>query len=502
MTREANGRELLLERALRHSPERRRVDTVRQLAAGSSLADVSVATGLPQAAVEGVKDFYALLDVAPYGRRCTGTACGFPGGRQLDQDDQEGDGAPGPSSPEIHCIGRCYAAPAHTGGEAPPIPRRSLVTDPVVLRGVLGQRSDPLEEYEPRLEADEVLDVLDTSGLRGRGGAAFPTGAKWHAARAADGRTKYVVANGDEGDPGSYVDRLLLEEDPHAVLAGMVACARTIGAQQGIVYVRGEYPQAARAVELALDEARRAGKLTAASANESSDAFDIEVVSGAGSYVCGEETALLRSIEGLRAEPSPRPPYPTTCGLWGQPTVVQNVETLAMVPWLLRHRRNPARKAICLSGAVRTPGVVEIDLGTPLRAVLEEGGGGAPRSRRWKMALVGGPMGRVVPAARFDVEMGFDSLPGLGHGGTVVLDESVSARDLALHLFSFARSESCGSCTPCRAGTAQLHKMQSLTELNRLLDVLQTGSLCGFGLGVPRPIRDLIEHFGSEVVTG
>ena len=499
MTREHSDQAPILEWALRRSAKRRAVDTVRRLALGDSVADVSVATGLPVATVQGVESFYDLLETAPQGRRCTGTACSFPGGRHLVKD-ADSDAKPG--LPEIHCIGRCHAAPARTTEDALPIPRRALVPDPVVLRGVLSQRSDPLEEYRPRLDADEILKVLDDSGLRGRGGAAFPTGAKWHAARAADGRLKYVVANGDEGDPGSYVDRLLLEEDPHAILAGMVACARTIGARRGIVYVRGEYPAASRAVESAIDEARRAGHLTDVSDRGSPQAFDVAVVSGAGSYVCGEETALLRAIEGLRAEPSPRPPYPTTRGLWGQPTVVQNVETLAMVPWLLKHRRNPGRKAICLSGAVRRPGVVEIDLGTSLRTVLEEGGGGAPPGRRWKMALVGGPMGRVVPAGRFDVELGFDSLPGLGHGGAVVLDESVSARDLALHLFAFARSESCGSCTPCRAGTAQLHHMTTLADLNRLLDVLEVGSLCGFGLAVPRPIRDLIEHYGEEVVTG
>jgi NADH:ubiquinone oxidoreductase subunit F (NADH-binding) len=355
---------------------------------------------------------------------------------------------------------------------------------------VVGGR-DPWLDYElPGAEA--ILEAVDRSGLRGRGGAAYPTGAKWRVARETAAEDRVVVANGDEGDPGSYVDRLLLEEAPHAVLAGMLACARAIGARQGIVFVRGEYPRAVERVEAAVREANARVKLDAE--------LDVRVVRGAGSYVAGEETALLRAIEGLRAEPHPKPPYPAVSGLYGLPTVVQNVETLAVVPWVVREGRRSDTKAVCLSGAVRPPGVVEVALGTPLRRVLEEGGGGAPSGARWKAALVGGPMGRLLVESEFDTPLDYDALPGMGHGGVVAFDESLSVPALARHLFAFAARESCGTCTPCRVGTSLLAEQRSVASLERLLDTLEAGSLCGFGLGVPRPIRDLIRHFGEEVV--
>jgi NADH:ubiquinone oxidoreductase subunit F (NADH-binding) len=215
--------------------------------------------------------------------------------------------------------------------------------------------------------------------------------------------------------------------------------------------------------------------------------------------VCGEETALLSSILGMRGEPRPKPPFPSESGLHGLPTVVQNVETLAIIPWIARGGVRTGTKALSLSGAVREPGVYEIAVGTPLSRVLEAAGG-APEGRRWSMALVGGPMGRVLPPAAFDTPLSFDDLPGMGHGGIVMLDQSVSPRMLAEHLFEFARAESCGFCTPCRAGTARLHAMRDRGSLERLLETIGSGSMCGFGQGVPRPIRDLLDHFGDAVV--
>jgi NADH:ubiquinone oxidoreductase subunit F (NADH-binding) len=338
---------------------------------------------------------------------------------------------------------------------------------------------------------DAILRALEAARLRGRGGASYPTAAKWRAARDTPAAERYVVANGDEGDPGSYVDRLLLEEDPHAVLAGMLACARVIGARRGVVYVRAEYPLARARVARAIEEARAAGRL--------GQELDVDVISGAGSYVCGEETALLRSIEGRRGEPRPKPPFPAQAGLFGRPTVVQNVETLAIVPWVARHGRPTGTKAVCLSGAVARPCVVEVPLGMPLRRVLHQAGGGPAREDGWRMALVGGPLGRVVPEHLFDTPLSYEALPGLGHAGVVVLDERVSPRALAEHLFAFARAESCGTCTPCRAGTARLAGIRDASAMRRLLETLEAGSLCGFGQGVPRPIRDLLEHFGDEV---
>jgi NADH:ubiquinone oxidoreductase subunit F (NADH-binding) len=432
-------------------------------------------TGLPLATVHGVRTFYQLLGDADR-RACTGTACSYA----------RGFAAPGGA--EVHCVGRCYEAPCTLEAGEFPIPVSSLVDEPVVLRRVLGA-SESLEELFALPPGERILEILEGSGLRGRGGAAFPTGAKWRAAADTPAEVRYVVANGDEGDPGSYADRLLLERDPHSVLAGMNACAAAIGAARGIVYVRGEYPRAAEVVREAIEAARP----------HLVPGFEITVHVGAGSYVCGEETALLRGIEGLRAEPRPRPPYPVQVGLDGKPTVVQNVETLAVVPWVLRAGRRPGTKAFSLSGAVKTPGAVEAAFGTPLRTLLERGGGGPPAGLRWKMALVGGPMGCVVPEAELDRPLTFSAMPAMGHGGIVVLDESVSARTLAEHLFRFAASESCGTCTPCRAGTAQLSRVRDGAALTRLLDTIEGGSLCGFGLAVPRPIRDLLAHFPDEM---
>lgn len=435
-------------------------------------------TGLNAAWLDGVASFYDQIGVDRGRLRCEGTACAFSGATA-----PAGDGHP------VACLGRCFEAPAHSATPPASIPYRALAPEPVVLRHLIGGTS-ALDDHDLP-DGDTILRTLVDSGLRGRGGAAFPTGAKWRVARDTPAPERYVVANGDEGDPGAFVDRLLLEETPHAVLAGMMACARAIGAGRGVVYVRGEYPEAARRVREAVDEAKAAGRLRG---------FHVEVVSGAGSYVAGEETALLRSIEGLRAEPVPKPPYPAQRGLHGLPTVVQNVETLSIVPWLVRNGRRADTKAICLSGAVAKPGVVEIALGTSLRRVVEEGGGGAATGRRIRLALIGGPMGRVVHESEFDVALDYDTLPGLGHGGIVLLDDSVRARDLALHLFRFAAAESCGSCAPCRIGTRHLATRTTRSGLERLLTTIEDGSLCGFGQGLPRPIRDLFRIFGDEVL--
>jgi len=433
---------------------------------------------LPAAWSRGVDSFYDYLHEPTGARTCTGTACHFAGA-------DAGAGA------HAHCLGRCYAAPARSDHAASPIPRTSMVPAAVVLRHLLGgARPDPELEYRSVQDGAAVLDAVAAAGLRGRGGAAFPTAAKWRVARATPAPDRYVVANGDEGDPGAFVDRLLLEEDPHAVLAGMLGCARAIGARHGVVFIRREYPEARKAMLQAIEHATQAGWL---------GELRVRVVSGAGSYVAGEETALLRAIEGLRAEPSPKPPYPAERGLDGLPTVIQNVETLAVVPWVVRERRRADTKVICVSGAVRSPGAVEVALGTPLREVLERAAGGPRPGQTWKMALVGGPMGRVVPLAAFATPLSFEALPGLGHGGVVVLDERVSAADLARHLYAFAASESCGNCAPCRIGCSQLASRTSAADLSRLLDTLELGSLCGFGQAVPRPVRDLLEHYPREL---
>lgn len=477
--------------ARRHARASDAGNAVDDLVGGIPLDEVARRRGLPRATAMGVRTFYELLD--PGVRVCDGTSCHFAGGPALAEE---------VGGRVVRCLGLCYDPPGlrvgddvtgasdrdaptsgHLRSHAPP--RRALVP-PVVLRNLLGTPASPADGYRMP-DGEAILARVEASGLRGRGGAAYPTGAKWRVARETRADVRYVVANGDEGDPGSYVDRVLMEEDPHAILAGMQACARAIGEARGVVFVRGEYPRARATMVEAVAEARGRGWLDAD--------FEVEVHVGAGSYVCGEETALLRAIEGLRAEPSPKPPYPAQAGLFGKPTIVQNVETLSQIPWLLATGRRSDTKVASLAGAVSEAGLVEFALGTPLRAVLGE----PPRDRRWKMALVGGPLGRVLPAAAFDTPLSYDALPGLGHAGIVVLDETVSARALARHLFDFAAAESCGTCTPCRVGTAQLARAPDRAALLRLCETLEIGSLCGFGAGVPRPLRDLLAHFPEEV---
>lgn len=467
-------------------------NAIMALAAGRSEAEVAEAYGLPPARVHGLVTFYEHLGVASQlGASvetavfsCTGTSCTFPHGRGAE-------GRPEGHAGEAHavCLGRCYAPPATSRGSAP-IPWRTLDTEAVILAPLL--EDTPTGALYALPEREVILDRLEASGLRGRGGAGFPTAKKWRTAAAASAAAgdARVVANGDEGDPGAFIDRLLLEETPHAVLAGIVACAQVIGASEAVLYIRGEYPEARRRVEAAIAEAEANGWL---------GALAVRVVVGAGSFVCGEETALLRSIEGMRGEPWVKPPYPAIEGLEGLPTVVQNIETLALAGQLIRHGGRATTKAFCVAGALARPGVVEAPWGTTLRRLLDEGAGGPRPGQRWKMAVVGGPMGRVLPASAFDVPLSYEGLPGLGHGGIVVLDESVSIRALAEHLFAFASGESCGNCTPCRVGTRQLAGMRDADAMERLLRTMEIGSLCGFGKTVPTPIRDLIALYGQEV---
>lgn len=487
-------------------------NAIADLAAEYSPEEVAERRGMTVATVRGIRSFYDQLD--RIARVCAGTACRFAGGDAL----RERLAQMGPVG-EVRCLGHCYAAPTFrsgdkvyarpshetTGnwldewGEGPspmvdlrPVPRTSLVDEPVSLRRLLpGAHPEPWSDYALP-EGQRILDVLAHADLRARGAEGTRVADAWHAARDAGGGPPVVVANDDEGDPGAYLDRLLLEEDPHALLAGMLACARAIGARTGIAYVRAEYPRAVRALRAAIAAARERGVL--------GDAFDVEVVTGAGSYVCGDDSALLRAVEGLRGEPA-LPAYPgAPPSLGGSPAVVLDVETFAQVPWTLRNGRASRSRAVCLAGAVQRPGVVEIPQGMPLSEVLARGGGGAPSDRAWGMALIGGPLGRVLPASRFDTPLDESALPGIGHAGVVVLDEHVTPRALAEHVFAFARAESCGSCAPCRIGSARLAQVRERDTLERLLTTLEIGSLCDFGRHVPRPLRDLLAHYGEEVL--
>jgi NADH:ubiquinone oxidoreductase subunit F (NADH-binding) len=365
------------------------------------------------------------------------------------------------------------------------------------------------------LGPDAVLRIVEGSGEQGRGGAGFSTGRKWRqVAEAADPR-RYVVANGDEGDPGAFVDRLLLERDPHAVIEGMTLCAYAVGASEGVVYIRSEYPAAQSAMEQAIGQAREAGLLGAAVAG-SGFAFDLRVVAGRGNYVCGEETALLNAIEGLRGEVRVRPPYPAERGLFGHPTVVNNIETLVNIPWIVSEgaqafRRlgtssSPGTKAFCLSGGFARPGIVEAEFGISLRELVMDAGGGGPDGQPLAAVALGGPMGSILLPEEWDVAVDYPGLAArgvrLGHGGLVAIPEGADWQDLLVHWLNFMARESCGKCVPCRLGSVRaLELARRLPEarpgeaqaLGRLLQLVADTSLCGFGQSVPGPVLRLLE---------
>ena len=351
---------------------------------------------------------------------------------------------------------------------------------------------------------ESVLCALEASGERGRGGGGFPTGAKWRSAARAQGAEKFAVANGDEGDPGSFVDRVLLEADPHAVLEGLALCAFAIGARHGIVYVRSEYPRAAARVEAAAAEARAAGLLGRAILGSDFD-FDVRVARGHGSYVCGEETALLNALEGRRGEVRLRPPYPTERGLFGRPTVVNNVETLVNAAWIARNgaeayralgtRESTGTKALSLNAGFARPGIVEVEFGTSLADVVLREGGGADLAA----VALGGPMGSVLLPDEWDVPIAFESLRArgleLGHGGLVALPRDTDFGALATDWLEFMADESCGKCVPCRIGSAralELARRGERARLLELLDVVAASSLCGFGQDIPAPVRKIL----------
>ena len=502
----------LLDRAHHMAPSPPSGNTLTDLEAGFSLHEVVERRGLPLASVIGIRSFYDQLE--RMARVCDGTACHFHGGEVLHAK-LSGMGPVG----GVRCLGHCHSAPAFRSGdnvyacpsrltveawvdewgEGPspmvdvePAPCVLLAPEAIALRHVTGaRRPDAFADYNlPGAEA--ITAAIQGAGLRGRVRTGVLAAEQWPVARETAADTRYVVANGDEGDPGAYIDRVLLEEASHSILAGMIACGRAIGARQGYVFIRGEYPLAPQRMRAAIEQARARGVLGIG--------FDVEVITGAGSYVSGDANALLRSIEGLRGEPAPEPPSAAERGLWGKPTVVHDVETFSLIPWVVREQRASKTKTVCISGALARPCVAEIALGMGLREVLMRAGGGPRAGSTWRMALVGGPTGRVLPAAAFDTALTDDTLPGLGHGGIVVLDESVSPRALAEHLFAFAAAESCGACAPCRAGTAVLHQMRDRVQLERLLLTITEGSLCGFGQRLARPITDLLSAYGDEVL--
>ena len=368
----------------------------------------------------------------------------------------------------------------------------------------------------------EVIQEVVKSGLRGRGGAGYPTGLKWSTVSKATGLRKYIICNADEGDPGAFMDRSVLESDPHRVLEGMLIAAYAVGASEGFIYVRAEYPLAIKRLRTAIRQAERLG-LIGASVCGTRFNFHIDLRLGAGAFVCGEETALIASVEGKRGTPRPRPPYPAQEGLFGEPTLINNVETYANVPPIIRNggdwyaqigtEKSRGTKVFALAGRVQNTGLVEVPMGLTLREIVFEIGGGIPDGKKFKAVQTGGPSGGCLPADLLDMPVDYESLAKagsiMGSGGMIVMDESSCMVDVARYFMDFCMTESCGKCIPCRVGTYQMHRIlktitqfeataTDLTMLNELCDLLRNTSLCGLGQSAPNPVMSTMRSFADE----
>ena len=381
---------------------------------------------------------------------------------------------------------------------------------------------EALGKVVTEMTPEAVIEEMLKSGQRGRGGAGFPTGLKWKFGKASEGKQKYIVCNADEGDPGAFMDRAVLEGDPHSVIEGMAIAAYSIGADKGFVYCRAEYPLAIKRLEAALKQARAMG-LLGKNIFESGFSFDIEVRMGAGAFVCGEETALMASIEGKRGQPRPKPPFPAQKGLWGHPTVINNVETLAAIRHIILNgadwyasigtEKSKGTKVFALSGKVVNTGLVEVPMGITLRELLYDIGGGIPNGKKFKAVQTGGPSGGCIPAAHMDTPLDYESLTKLGaimgSGGVIVLDEDTCMVNVAKFFLEFSVEESCGQCAPCRIGLKQMHdllekicegkgKMEDLDLLESLAHTIKATSLCGLGQTAPNPVLSTMKYFRDE----
>ncbi|MEU8677765.1 NAD(P)H-dependent oxidoreductase subunit E [Streptomyces sp. NPDC048560] len=511
---------------------------------------VAEAAGLPAATGLGPATYFADL-AAPRGERhvrvCTATACfAARGGHHLGEAEQalgvtagraDADGRT--SLQAVHCLGYCYAGPAALDGttpctgndladqlsrrtepRAPAIPVSDMTGAPVLLAGVV--EGEPAWDVWRRTMAgqrpEDVQEEVAVSGLRGRGGAGFPVAAKW--ASVLGQPDAIVVANGDEGDPGSYADRLLMEEDPDRVLEGLALACFACGARRGTVMVRSEYPKALARLRRAVERATVSGDL--APSDHETDRTGprpyIEIVEGAGSYVAGEETALIARLEGARGCARPRPPYPTDHGLWGAPTVVNNVETLAAVPWIVRHggtayaRRGvpdeTGTKLVCLSERFARPGAYEVELGTPVDEIVTRIGGGLRDGRELVALQIGGPLGGFLAVHALDVPLTTAALAergaALGHAGMVAFDDATDPHELLGHIWEFAADESCGACSPCRVGTRRGLEFAQGRDgpgetYERLARLMAEASLCAFGRRVPAAVRSLARAYGPAL---
>ncbi len=372
------------------------------------------------------------------------------------------------------------------------------------------------------MSPNEVVDEISQSGLRGRGGGGFPTGLKWATVAKMPGDRKYVICNGDEGDPGAFMDRSVLESDPHLVLEGMAIAAYAVGADRGFIYVRAEYPLAIERLEKAIKQAKKYGLLGSQIFDSPFD-FKIDIRIGAGAFVCGEETALIQSIEGGRGNPVPRPPYPAQSGLWGDPTLINNVESLANIAAIIKRgaewysgigtENSKGTKIFALTGKIENNGLIEVPMGITLREIVEEMGGGVSDGGTVKAVQTGGPSGGCIPASMLDTPVDYDSLTKvgsmMGSGGMVVMDQGTSMVEVARFYMEFCREESCGKCIPCRAGTVQLYDLLNkiinkqatqadLEKMESLCNMVKDTSLCGLGMTAPNPVLSTLRYFKEE----
>lgn len=417
---------------------------------------------------------------------------------------------------------------AHDGFAA--LARCLGVTRPAVRPAASGETGSAFTESQisdlkseiSSLSPDQIIETVEKSGVRGRGGAGFPTGQKWRMVRKQPGETKYVICNGDEGDPGAFMDRMILESFPYRVIEGLAIAAVATGAHDAVFYIRHEYPNALKRIRAALAEMEQRGWLGEHLLG-GDYALRISIKEGAGAFVCGEETALIASVEGRRGMPRLRPPFPAQSGLWGKPTLINNVETLALIPWIIRHggeafaaigtKSSKGTKVFALAGKIRRAGLIEIPMGTTLREIVEEIGGGVAEGRKFKAVQIGGPSGGCVPARLADTPVDYESLRDIGaimgSGGMVVLDDSACMVDIARYFLQFTQNQSCGKCTFCRIGTKRMLELLELLcagkarrahleELERLARQVTQGSLCGLGKTAPNPVLSTLRYFRDE----
>jgi NADH:ubiquinone oxidoreductase subunit F (NADH-binding)/NADH:ubiquinone oxidoreductase subunit E len=526
------------------------------------LGAVADALHVNDARVYGVGSFYSLLSTQPRAgkvvRVCDGPVCMLRGGESLGESIKAAATGGEWAVERCSCLGLCDCAPAALWGDEPCDPiqpdqvanllkgsscgRVPCYAEPLpgevrVTMARIGQ-VDP-DSADSAIEARAyhalaaalanppaaLLDAVDRSGLRGCGGAGFPTGRKWRMVAQAPGREKYVVCNADESEPGTFKDRVLMQGDPHLLLEGLALAGYAVGAGEGIMYIRGEYEWIARRLEQAIVQAEERGWL-GRDIRGSGFSFRVHVHRGSGAYICGEETALLESLEGKRGEPRVRPPYPTTHGFHGKPTLINNVETLCLVPPILARGADwfrslgtpasPGTKVFTVTGCVNRPGAFEAPLGITLRQVIEEFGGGLCAGSRFKAALTGGAAGLFAPASLLDVPIDFDSGKqgvALGSGAMVILDESIHLPTLLTWLLHFFEVESCGKCTPCREGTREVRliceriargepRPENLAELRRIAHRMNVTSLCGLGQSVAWPVESALRHFVGDFDMG